>query len=269
MSVSCMGATRSPCRLYKGRSRVPPSREPHPNHTASGGACGAECARRAREPGGYNPGMDWRGLYARERSRYEDGVRRLAPGQLVRVGNAAYGAGLALLMLGRGEEAMVWLERAGARWRESVAAAGPTAWGRPVGALKAALLAGRHDQAAAFAGWTLGLRAAEADSPIGRYAATLALLVLARDGEARTLAATLQDRDDFPADVAAALVALAARDEAAYAAAAESVLRSFETRSAYLEDAPVADTVLALQALAAGRGIAAALRPSALLPAGG
>jgi hypothetical protein len=172
-------------------------------------------------------------------------------------------------MLGRGDEAGAWLQRAGARWRESFAFAEPTAWGRPVGALKAALLAGGAEQAAAYAGWALGLGAAEAVSPIGRYAATLALLVLGRDGEAAALAATLRGRDDFPPDVAAALAALAAGEEAAYAAAAEAVLRSFETRTAYLEDAPVADTVLALQALAAARGIAAALGPSPLLPAGG
>jgi hypothetical protein len=213
--------------------------------------------------------VDWQELQARERSRYEDAVRRPGPGQLVRAGNAAYGAGLALLMLGRAEEARGWLERAGARWRESLADAGPAAWGRPVGALKAALLAGRAEQAAAFAGWTLGLGAQEAASPIGRYAATLALLVLARDGEAGPLAATLHGRDDFPPEVATALAALAAGEEAAYAAAAEAVLRSFETRTAYLEDAPVADTVLALQALAAARGIAAALPRSALLPADG
>jgi hypothetical protein len=43
------------------------------------------------------------------------------------------------------------------------------------------------------------------------------------------------------------------------------VLESFETREEYLEDIPVADTVLVLQALAARRGIAAELS-SSLLP---
>jgi hypothetical protein len=43
------------------------------------------------------------------------------------------------------------------------------------------------------------------------------------------------------------------------------VLDSFETRDAYLEDIPVADTVLVLQALAARRGLEAALS-SELLP---
>jgi len=43
------------------------------------------------------------------------------------------------------------------------------------------------------------------------------------------------------------------------------VLESFENREEYLEDIPVADTVLALQALAARRGLAAELS-SPLLP---
>ena len=54
-------------------------------------------------------------------------------------------------------------------------------------------------------------------------------------------------------------------DRDAYGVAVASVLRSFETRDAYLEDVPVADTVLVLEALAARRGMQA--RPSSpLLP---
>ena len=52
----------------------------------------------------------------------------------------------------------------------------------------------------------------------------------------------------------------------AYRDAAELVLRSFEEREAYLEDVPVADTVLVLEALAERRGLAAGLE-SPLLPA--
>ncbi len=43
------------------------------------------------------------------------------------------------------------------------------------------------------------------------------------------------------------------------------MLESFETRTEYLEDIPVADTVLVLQALAQRRGMAAELE-SPLLP---
>ncbi len=206
-------------------------------------------------------------LFERERGRYENGMDRLDPGQFVRLGNAAYGAGLALLMLGRPEEGREWLDRAAARWRESWEHATPTSWGRPVGSIKAAVIAGRAEQAADLALWALELGTVQAGSPIGRYAAVLALLVLERDAEAGLVAVTLRGRDDFPPAVADALAAVADRRAAVYAAAVEAVLESFETRADYLEDIPVADTVLVLQALAAGRGIAAQLRESPLLPA--
>ena len=51
-----------------------------------------------------------------------------------------------------------------------------------------------------------------------------------------------------------------------YTPAVEAVLESFEQRDEYLEDIPVADTVLVLQTLAARRGFAAELS-SPLLPA--
>jgi hypothetical protein len=44
------------------------------------------------------------------------------------------------------------------------------------------------------------------------------------------------------------------------------VLDSFEYRTDFLEDMPVADTVLVLQALASRREVAVELRASALLP---
>jgi hypothetical protein len=212
--------------------------------------------------------VDWVALFERERSRYEDGEARLRPEQLVRMGNAAYGAGLALLMLGRDGEAGEWLARAAGRWRESFEHAAPDAWGRPIGTLKAWLIAARAAEAEDAARWALGLGPAEADSPIGQYAAGLAHLALGRWDDGAAVAETLRGRTDFPSAVADALGAISAGDGPAFAAAAEAVLVSFEGREEYLEDAAVADTVLALQALAGRRGLAAALRPSPVLPAG-
>lgn len=218
---------------------------------------------------------DWNGHVERETARYRDGESRLSEEpderqrQLTRVGNAAYGAGLALLMAGRVDEARTWLARAAARYRESWEHAPPGSWGRPIGALKARLLAGDRAGAADAARWALEAGAGGAESPIGRYAACLALLVLGRDEEARPLADALRTDDAFPAAVGDALAMLAAGSDAiGYVEAVESVLESFETREAYLEDVPVADTVLALQALAEERGLAAELS-SPLLPAGG
>ena len=210
---------------------------------------------------------DWTALFERERSRVEDGEARLDPEQLVRIGNAAYGAGLSLLMLAREEEAAEWLARAATRWRESWEHATPTSWGRPIGAIKASLIAGRRTDARGHARWALELGADTAESPIGRYAAALALLTLARWPDARHAAVAIRGRDDFPNDVADALWSIAANDEPGYGHAIESVVRSFETREEFLEDVPVADTALALQPLAARRGFRAALPSSPVLPA--
>jgi hypothetical protein len=210
--------------------------------------------------------MEWSEIVERERARYADGEARLDPEQLVRLGNAAYGAGLALLMLGRDEEARAWLGRAASRWRESWEHATPTSWGRPIGVMKALMIAGDEEGAAEAAQWALGLGTVDADSPIGRYAACLAHSVLGRWDEARRDAATIRERDDFPPAVADALATNAAHDVVGYAEAVEAVLESFETRDEYLEDVPVADTVIVLQALARKRGTAAELRSSSLLP---
>src|SRR4029079_15322355 len=93
---------------------------------------------------------DWGAPRARHGSRYEDGQSRL-PGaedsdarqrQLTRLGNAAGGAGLALLLQGRAREPVEWFHRAAARYRESFADAPPGSWGRPIGAIKSLVLAG-------------------------------------------------------------------------------------------------------------------------------
>jgi hypothetical protein len=209
-------------------------------------------------------------LGARARERYEDGAARLPDEpdarqrQLTRMGNAAYAAGLTALMLGDGAAAE-WFARAAERYRESWRDAPPDSWGRPIGAVKARLLAGDGAGADVEAGWALELGAAEAESPIGRYAAALALLVLGRDAEARVQADTIRIRDDFPADVGDALAMVAAGDPVGYSEAIQAVLESFEARDAYLEDVPVADTVIVLQELAARRGLTAELH-SPLLP---
>ena len=216
---------------------------------------------------------DWARHFERERGRYEDGEARLPAiadpderqRQLTRMGNAAGGAGLALVMAGHGDEAGDWFARAAERYRESFHDAPAGSWGRPIGAVKARLLAGDRAAAEDEARWTLSAGAVTSDSSIGRYAACLALLALREDAAAGELASTLVGRDDFPGDVARALAALAVRDETGYRSAVADVLESFETRDEYLEDIPVADTVVVLQALAAPRGLGAELA-SPLLP---
>jgi hypothetical protein len=198
--------------------------------------------------------MDWIPFAEARKSRYEQQHGELDERTLVRQGNVAYAAALGLTMA-RDEDAAEWFRRAAARWRESWdAGAAPDAWGRPIGALKASLLA--RDEAAVeeLARWALELGSATA------------LLALGRWPEARHVAGSLRERDDFPVDVADALAAIAATDVVAYTEAVESVVRSFETREEYLEDAAVADTALVLALLAERRGLDAALPASSVLP---
>ena len=214
---------------------------------------------------------DWEGRAARGRERFEDGASRSpdAPDerqrQLTRMGNAAWGTGLSFLMLGRRAEAEEWLLRAADTYRESWPDAPPGSWGRPIGAMKSRLVVNDLDGARADARWALDAGAADSESPIGRYAATLAALVLGEDESAAVLAATLGGADSIPTAVTRSLTALARGDSSRYEAAIGDLVAHFESRDEYLEDVPVADTVLALQELAAARGITIALT-STLLP---
>lgn len=217
--------------------------------------------------------VDWEEQAARAVERYEDGVARLPDDQderqrqLTRMGNAAWAAGLSLLMLGRSEEGDAWLLRAADRYRESWPDAPSGSWGRPIGAMKSRLIAGDLEGAAEDARWALEAGAADSESPIGRYAAALARLVLGDDATAAALAATLRGIDGFPEAVIDTLVALSACDAGRYEAAVRALVDDFEGRMEFLEDTPVADTVLALQVVAEPRGLAIRLT-SPMLPVG-
>ena len=217
--------------------------------------------------------MEWGEHVAREQERYRDGAARVPElddpdarqKQLTRMANAAGGAGLALLMQRRDGEAKEWFSLAAGCYRESFSDAPPGSWGRPIGAMKNLLLGGDWKGAEAAAEWALSVGAAAAESPIGKYAACLAFLILERDREARFVADDLRTHDGFPTDVADALAMISAQDVAGYTLAVEAVLETFETRDEYLEDIPAADTVIVLQTLAAQRDMAAELE-SPLLP---
>jgi hypothetical protein len=217
---------------------------------------------------------DWDVQADEARRRYEDGAARLPSGaderqrQLTRMGNAAWAAGLSLLMAERVEEGREWLLRAAETYRRSWPDAPPGSWGRPIGAMKSRLIGGDLEGARADARWALDAGAASSESPIGRYAAALALLVLGEEEQAATTTASLTGAEAIPPAVTETLTALAARDAEAYEPAIRALLTDFEGRGDFLEDTRVADTVLALQALAAERGLGVALE-SPLLPRSG
>jgi hypothetical protein len=215
--------------------------------------------------------VDWEERAARAIERYEDGEARLPDDpderqrQLTRMGNAAWAAGLSLLMLGRREEAARRLVRAAETYRRSWTGAPPDSWGRPIGAMKSRLIAGDFEGARRDARWALDAGAADSESPIGRYAAALADLVLGEDDAALELAATLSGVDGFPAAVTDSIATLSAGDARGFEAAIHVLVGDFEARTEFLEDTPVADTVLALQVLARERGLEVAVE-SWLLP---
>jgi hypothetical protein len=215
--------------------------------------------------------VDWDELAERARRRFEDGEARLPEDgderqrQLTRMGNAAWAAGLSLLMSRRRAEAEDWLRRAAETYRRSWPDAPVGSWGRPIGAMKSRLIAGDFQGARADAEWALDAGAAESESPIGRYAAVLARLVVGDDPAAGALAGSLNAESAIPPSVTRSLAALAAGDAAAYEPAVGELVADYESRDEFLEDVPVADTVLALQALAAERGVVVALS-SPLLP---
>ena len=212
---------------------------------------------------------DWDELPGAARERYEDGAARLPDDpdarqkQLTRMGNAAGAAGLTELMAGRdGEE---WFARAAERYRESWEHAPPGAGaGRSArsrrGSSPATGTAPRPTRA--------GRSRRAPPRPSRRSAATRPRSPTACSASGTTCASTPTPRathETFPSEVADALAFIAAEDVVGYVEAVEDVLESFETREEYLEDMPVADTVLVLQALAGRRGMAAELE-SELLP---
>jgi hypothetical protein len=213
---------------------------------------------------------DWEERARAAQARYEDGAARLPEGaderqrQLTRMGNAAWAAGLASLMGGRRDEANEWLVRAAETYRRSWDGAPPGSWGRPIGAMKSRLIAGDLEGAREDARWALDAGAAGSESPIGRYAATLAQLVLGEDAAAAAHVPTLAGVEAIPPGVVDSLEALAASDSPRYESAIRALVADFEARGEFLENIPVADTVLALQALAEERGLSARLASSVL-----
>jgi hypothetical protein len=131
----------------------------------------------------------------------------------------------------------------------SHAEAGPRSWGRLLGALKMAILAGDGAEAIAR---RAAAEAREADSPASAYVRALAQVTL---GEAPDVGLMLAEGDAF-ARVGRALAALGAGDRAAYAAAVEEIVADFAAREQHLSGVAIADTALVLERLARPRGMA-------------
>ncbi len=149
-------------------------------------------------------------------------------------------------------------------YRQSWEVAPATAYGRLVGMLKSAVLAGDGATEARYAREAL----ADADpaSVTASYAGALAALVLGEDREASAAALRMGAGNEAFARTAEVIAALAARDANTYAAALAAIVHDFEVRTEHLTGVAIADTALVLAALGARRGMAVAIE-SPVLPA--
>ena len=142
-------------------------------------------------------------------------------------------------------------------YQQSWEAAHARAFGRLVGMLKAAVLAGGGALEARYARAALGKR--DPESATASYAQALAALILGEDRDARLWAGRMSAGDEAFARTGEAISALAAHDDIRYAAALEAIVHDFERRSEHLTGVAIADTALTLEALAGRRGIRAAI----------
>jgi hypothetical protein len=153
------------------------------------------------------------------------------------------------------------LTEAVAGYRASWELAPPASYGRLIGALKAAVLAGDAAATAAYAREQIPA----ATSPPSAYALAIAALVVGDDAQAAQLARMMREGSDPFVRAADAIAALSGGDAPAYAAAVRAIVADFEGRDAHLTGVPIADTALMLERLARPRGIAAT-PASQLLP---
>ncbi|MDP9399604.1 MAG: hypothetical protein M3P39_01325 [Actinomycetota bacterium] len=157
------------------------------------------------------------------------------------------------LLAGDAEGARALLADAARRYRASWDAAPPTAFGRLVGLMKDAVLAGEARDAVAVVRGALG---DDAESPTAAWALAIAALADGDDALTRRAAQRMRAGGEAFARTADAVTALADGDEEVYARALLGIVADFEGRAAHLTGVPIADTALLLERLAEPRGLA-------------
>jgi hypothetical protein len=174
------------------------------------------------------------------------------------------GVAQAELMAGHTEPAQAAFREAAKLYRQSWEAAPPRTYGRLVGMLKAAVLAGGGAEEAEYV--RQALRDASPDSPTASYGRALAALILDDDEDAAAWAARMGKDSEAFARAGEAITALAARDRERSTEAIAAIVRDFERRSEHLTGVSIADTALVLRVLAGRRRLRVAVK-SPLLPA--
>jgi hypothetical protein len=148
-------------------------------------------------------------------------------------------------------------------YRQSWETAHSGAFGRLVGMLKAAVLAGGGAEQADYV--RSALADADRESATAAYARAIAALIAGDDQDAGEWAERMAAGDEAFARTGEAIAALAGHDRAGYAATLEEIVRDFERRSRHLTGVAIADTAIVLQVLAGRRGMEAAIE-SPVLP---
>ena len=168
------------------------------------------------------------------------------------------------LMAGDAEGARQALREAARRYRASWEAAPPTAFGRLVGMVKDAVLAGDAREE------TQAVRAAlgdDAASPTAAWALAIAALADGEEDVARRAAERMRGGGEAFARTADAVAALADGDPDVYGRALRDIVQDFEGRRTHLTGVAIADTALLLERLARPRGLAVRPRSPVLPPA--
>jgi len=172
------------------------------------------------------------------------------------------GAAQQALLAGDREAARAAFAAAAELYRRSWEEAPPTAYGRLVGMVKSAVLAGDGAPEARYVREALGDR--DPASPTASYAQALAALILGADEDAGGWARRMGGGADAFGRTAEAIAAIAAGDPGHYTVALEAIVRDFEQRTEHLTGVAIADTALVVSELGARRGMAAAIESPAL-----
>ncbi|MGN6188269.1 MAG: hypothetical protein ACTHOE_05185 [Conexibacter sp.] len=160
------------------------------------------------------------------------------------------------LLRGDAARSRALFRAAAERYRGSWEAAGPRAFGRLIGFLKASVLWGEGGHAAAYVRDALG--EGGCDSPPSCYALALAATIQGDDEAALAAIPGMRTADNAAfGRTADALHALAVGDRDAYAQAVTAIVADFAAREDHLTGVAFADTAVMLERLAARREMAA------------
>src|SRR5436190_1628602 len=192
----------------------------------------------------------------------EDGEHR----ELMIAAIGTEGEAHAALLAGDLDAARALYAHAVEQYRASWAVAPPKSYGRLVGLVKAAVLAGQATAAATEVRAALDGDADAEGSPVASYVLAVAAVIVGDDAEVAVRAARMEPRGGAFERTAIALRAIADGDAETYAAMLAAIEADFAARTDHLTGVAIADTAVMLELLAGERGMA--VNPSSpLVPA--